>query len=639
MKIIQLFIGFLFITQTVFAQSPRVPRSMKFAGMKITITDGAQKEIQQHVDALFEGGKFLEIKLERVKTHLPLVEKHLKKKNVPDDFKYLAIQESSFIGDAVSSSNAVGYWQFKKTTAQENGLRVNFSVDERMNLISSTQGAANYLQKNNRYLDNWVHTLISYYTGLGGVKKFISHKERGSKKFTVKKSTHWYFKKFLAHKIAYEAQLKDPRPTRYILGEYKRGEGMGLKDVAKEEGIEWRILSDFNPWLKRGKSPKDKSISFILPVENIHGKRFELAKQNISSSSGKDILDLSKKYPLIEQPKKKKSPILKINGIKGLIARKNDDLLSLTIRGTISEKKFLRYNEIDKSHSVEAGNIYYLKTKKRKARVNFHILKIGESLWEVSQKYGIRMKSIRYKNRMGKNEKAKAGRVLWLRKRRKKKTPVEYMEPKPEDTPPTDELLVDSADSMKTNTQPEQAAQEKLTKPDSYEELFKKTNQPKEKDSSPDNQENSKPKNSETDSRPDKTERQTDIAREHPEIPEFKEINTITHTVVKGDTYYSLSKKYNCPIQQLLNLNMLTINQPLKIGQRLSIPTYKKTVKETASSAQKSIAKDYRIHIVLKGETLYSISRKYNLSVEQLKTWNNKTDNSIDIGEELYIFK
>ena len=68
------------------------------------------------------------------------VEEILKRQGIPEDFKYLAIQEGEFISDAVSSSNAVGFWQFKKASAQELGVRVDAAVDERKHIIASTVG-------------------------------------------------------------------------------------------------------------------------------------------------------------------------------------------------------------------------------------------------------------------------------------------------------------------------------------------------------------------------------------------------------------------------------------------------------------------------------------------------------------------
>ena len=67
-------------------------------------------------------------------------------------------RESSLISDAVSTSNAVGFWQFKKATAEEVNLRVDQEIDERKSIVSATRGAATYLKKHQSYLDNWGHS-------------------------------------------------------------------------------------------------------------------------------------------------------------------------------------------------------------------------------------------------------------------------------------------------------------------------------------------------------------------------------------------------------------------------------------------------------------------------------------------------
>ena len=82
-----------------------------------------------------------------------MIERVLKEENVPDDFKYLCIQESGLISDAVSSAKAVGFWQFKDFTAREVGLRVDNRIDERKNIVSATRGAAKYLKRNNFQFD------------------------------------------------------------------------------------------------------------------------------------------------------------------------------------------------------------------------------------------------------------------------------------------------------------------------------------------------------------------------------------------------------------------------------------------------------------------------------------------------------
>jgi hypothetical protein len=69
----------------------------------------------------------------------------------------MLLQESALIPDAVSTSKAVGFWQFKDFTAIEMGLRVDREVDERMNIASSSRAAARYLKKNNTFFNNWLY--------------------------------------------------------------------------------------------------------------------------------------------------------------------------------------------------------------------------------------------------------------------------------------------------------------------------------------------------------------------------------------------------------------------------------------------------------------------------------------------------
>ena len=84
-----------------FGQSPQVPHKMHFAGMTLTIRDDARREIQADVDALTKSPKYFNIKAERAKTYFPIVEKVFEEERLPVDFKYLALQESALVPDAV----------------------------------------------------------------------------------------------------------------------------------------------------------------------------------------------------------------------------------------------------------------------------------------------------------------------------------------------------------------------------------------------------------------------------------------------------------------------------------------------------------------------------------------------------------
>lgn len=100
-----------------------------------------------------------------------------------------------------------------------------------------------------------------------------------------------------------------------------------------------------------------------------------------------------------------------------------------------------------------------------------------------------------------------------------------------------------------------------------------------------------------------------------------KEENTISYTVQKGDSLYSIARKYSTTIDKIKDLNNLTTNL-LSIGQVLLIPT--DTNLETTYTVQK-------------GDSLYSIAKKYDTTVDRLKQLNNLKSNLLSIGQILIV--
>ena len=99
------------------------------------------------------------------------------------------------------------------------------------------------------------------------------------------------------------------------------------------------------------------------------------------------------------------------------------------------------------------------------------------------------------------------------------------------------------------------------------------------------------------------------------------------YTVKKGDSLWSISQKYNITVNELIKLNNLD-NTTLQISQTLKVP---KTVIE------ESPIQNEETYIVQKGDTLWSISRKLGISVNELKDLNNLTSNLLNIGQQLKI--
>ena len=94
-----------------------------------------------------------------------------------------------------------------------------------------------------------------------------------------------------------------------------------------------------------------------------------------------------------------------------------------------------------------------------------------------------------------------------------------------------------------------------------------------------------------------------------------------TYVVEKGDTLYSIAKRFDISVSKLKEYNGLT-NNLLSLGQTLIIP-----IKEDTT------------YVVKKGDTLYSIARDFNLTVDEIKKLNNLDNNIISVGQILIVKK
>lgn len=98
--------------------------------------------------------------------------------------------------------------------------------------------------------------------------------------------------------------------------------------------------------------------------------------------------------------------------------------------------------------------------------------------------------------------------------------------------------------------------------------------------------------------------------------------NFIIHYVSMGETLYSISQKYNVTVEEIKLKNGLK-NDQISLGMELKI-----------EKSQKGAIIVYKVQ---SGDTLYSISKKFNVSVEEIKLWNKITDNSINVGQNIEI--
>lgn len=108
-------------------------------------------------------------KLNNAHLFVPQIKKVLRENNIPSAFLYLVMAESNFVLDASSSKSAKGLWQFMAPTANHYGLRTNEYIDERMDIVKSTEAAVQYLKKLHDMFDKWYLAAVAYNCGEGRV--------------------------------------------------------------------------------------------------------------------------------------------------------------------------------------------------------------------------------------------------------------------------------------------------------------------------------------------------------------------------------------------------------------------------------------------------------------------------------------
>lgn len=112
--------------------------------------------------------------MQRARLYIPTIKKILHDENVPAEFIYLAMAESSFTTKALSKKKAAGIWQFMPATGKQYGLHIDDYLDERRDPIKSTEAAVKYLSSLHGRFGKWYLAAMAYNCGEGCVLNAVS---------------------------------------------------------------------------------------------------------------------------------------------------------------------------------------------------------------------------------------------------------------------------------------------------------------------------------------------------------------------------------------------------------------------------------------------------------------------------------
>lgn len=216
--------------------------------------------------------------IKRANRYFRVVEPILKEEGVPDDFIYLMAIESSLDPRAVSPAKAAGFWQLMPATGKQLGLEVSDYVDERYDIEKSTRAACRYLKEAYNKYGSWMAVAASYNAGQGRISRELERQQADNvfDLWLVDETTRYPFrmmalKEIMKRPYKYGFVLKSNqlyKPIRTTAVKVNK-EIPDLAAFAKEQGITYRILKDFNPWLRDRVLPNKtgKEYVFKIPVK------------------------------------------------------------------------------------------------------------------------------------------------------------------------------------------------------------------------------------------------------------------------------------------------------------------------------------------------------------------------------------
>ena len=470
--------------------------------------------------------------------YFPLFEESLAAQNIPLEIKYLSVVESALNPRAVSRVGATGLWQFMYQTGKQYGLKVDTYKDERSDPLKASKAATQYMKNMYAIFGDWDLVLASYNTGPGNVAKAI--RRSGGKQ------NYWNIRPYL-HKET-QGYLPAFLATMYIF------------EYHKEHGIK-----------------PDRAVANHFATDTV------MIKNAITFKQISDLLDVPVAELQFLNPSYKRDEIPYITGEnhylrlpvnKVAVFTSNEDKIYAFVQYE-SNKRERPYERLASRNTNESDNDGTI------SRIKYHKVRRGDSLSEISDKYGITMAELKKWNHLRSN-KAPMGRRL------------------------------------KIITKEAVASQDKkVTNPDTT-----------------------------------SVKESTAIASNTAKI--FKEEKVISykdvvkyHKVKRGDNLGEISDKYGVSVAELKKWNKLR-NNNLIAGANLKIiknervvTTVRKEIKadknatETAVTSNEATENPSDFYEVQKGDNLFSIAKKFNVSLEDLKKWNNLNDLNIEQGSKL----
>jgi len=333
---------------------------------------------------------------------IPAIKSTLSKYDVPQEFLYLAMAESNFQTKAYSKKRAAGLWQFMPATAKLYNLKIDEYVDERRDLIKSTEAAAKYLSALHDRFGKWYLAAIAYNCGEGRLGRAI--KKAGTDELSVlldpkekyiPLESRNYIRKIIALALIgndeqyllhseYEYLLN--RASAYSISTVQLSSGESLERISELLHIPLEDLKKLNRHLKYDfVPPYAKGYNVYIPYIKLSEFKQKYRREPIKNiykihivKSGDNLSYIGKKYgvsyKVIKDFNHLKSSRLKLKQKLVIPIPKKSSIKKISTKNYYMVKKGDSLESIAKAHKISVQNI------RLQNHINGSLIRVGERL-------------------------------------------------------------------------------------------------------------------------------------------------------------------------------------------------------------------------------------------------------------------
>ena len=327
--------------------------------------------------------------MEEAYLFIPAIKSTLSKYNVPQEFLYLAMAESNFHTKAYSHKRAAGLWQFMPGTAKLFHLKIDEYVDERRDLIKSTEAAAKYLSALHKRFGKWYLAAIAYNCGGGALNKAIKKAKTDDltvlldeKKHYIPRESRYYIRKIVAlaligsdeqYMLHSEYEYLLNRANAYSIATVKLPRGESLTRLSKLIHIPLKDLKKLNRHLK---------YDFVPPYANGYDVYIPYIK----------LAEYKQKY--FREPMQ--------NFYRVHVVKRGDNLSRIGKKYGVSYRVIKDFNKL-RSNRLRIKQKLIIPIAKNSKQKKFHsrhyyMVKRGDSLESIARAHKISVKNLRAQN-------------------------------------------------------------------------------------------------------------------------------------------------------------------------------------------------------------------------------------------------